>query len=146
MSRWPGGARGGGFGHRASATAGAGRTAWNIRTWHRALRHRYGAASPANPRRRTGEWVGHEAVLLDSAFCLLEAAVVIERRAVSSKELVRRALSMSDTAPGRLGEAAAASLAGEIEALLREFAPDGTLAEVVTTTALMAWRDGECDV
>jgi SAM-dependent methyltransferase len=118
--------------------------AWNIR--YRALRHRYAESNAANPRRRGTEWVGHEAILLDSRFCLLEAAVVIVRRAVNAHELVHRALSMSSTAPDRLGDAAAARLVTEIEVLVREYAPDGMLREVVETIALIARREGDADV
>ena len=117
--------------------------AWNIP--YRALRHRYGEANPANERRRNGGWVRHEAVLLESAFCRLEAAVVIERRRFDARTLVDRALSMSSTAPERLGEAATSRFVGEIEALVREQAPDGILTEVVETTALVARREGEGD-
>ena len=117
---------------------------WNVR--YRALRHRYGEANAANTRRHSGGWVCHEAILLASTFSLLEAAVAIERRRVGARELVHRALSMSSSAPDRLGDAAAANLAGEIEDLAREFAPDGVLTEVVETTALIARREGDGDV
>ncbi len=118
--------------------------AWNVQ--YRALRHRYAESNAANPRRRGSEWVGHEAILLDSRFCLLEAAVIIERRAVNAQELVNRALSMSSTTPERLGNATAAQLVEEVEELVREFVPDGTLSEVVEITALIARRPGEGDV
>lgn len=118
--------------------------AWNVR--FRALRHRYAEANAANPRRRGSEWVGHEAILLDSRFCLLEAAAVIERRAVDARGLVHRALSMSSTAPDRLGDAAVSRLVEEIGELVREFGPDGLLGEVVETRALIARRVGEGDV
>jgi hypothetical protein len=68
---------------------------------------------------------------------------VIERRRLGAAELVHRALSMSSTAPDRLGDAATALMVGEIEALVREFAPDGGLGEVVQTTALVARRPGD---
>ncbi len=87
----------------------------------------------------------HEALLLDSAFCRLEAVVVIERRRFDARTLVDRALSMSSTAPERLGEAATSRFVGEIEALVREQASDGMLTEVVETTALVARREGEGD-
>jgi SAM-dependent methyltransferase len=118
--------------------------AWNIP--YRAMRHRYGGANAANPRRRGDGWVGHEAILLGSAFSILEAAAVIERRRFSASVLVPRALSMSSTAPERLGDAATARLVDEIEELVREFAPDGMLTEVVETRALIARRVGEADV
>lgn len=117
--------------------------AWNIR--FRALRRRYGEANPANERRRASGWVRHEAILLDSAFSRLEAAVVIERRRFEARLLIDRALSMSSSAPERLGEATVARLVAEIEALIRETAPDGTLSEVVESTALIARREGETD-
>ena len=50
-----------------------------------------------------------------------------------------RALSMSSTAPARLGERAEA-MAAELRATLAEAAAGGELAEVVETAALVAWR------
>lgn len=118
--------------------------AWNVR--YRALRHRHGEPNAANPRRNSSRWVRHEAILLDSAFSLLDAAAVIERRSVDTAELVHRALSMSSSSPDRLGDQAAARLASEIEQLVREFAPDGVLSEVVETTALIGQRPETGDV
>jgi len=118
--------------------------AWTVR--YRALRHRHDPPDAANPRRNSDNWLCHEAILLDSAFSMLESAAVIERRRTGAAALVHRALSMSSSTPDRLGAAAAARLAGEIEALVQAVAPDGALAEVVTTTALIARRPGEADV
>jgi SAM-dependent methyltransferase len=115
--------------------------AWNVR--YRALRHRHGEANGANARRRASGWLRHEAILLDSAFSVLDSVGVIERRRLGAAELVHRALSMSSTAPDRLGDAATALMVGEIEALVREFAPDGGIGEVVQTTALVARRPGD---
>jgi SAM-dependent methyltransferase len=116
---------------------------WNVR--YRAVRHRYGAPNAANPRRTADGWIRHEAILLDSAFSVLESAAVIERRRTDAAELVHRARSMSSTTPDRLGEAAVARLSGEIEELVRMVAPDGVLTEVVESTALIARRPGESD-
>ena len=82
-----------------------------------------------------GTWVRHEAFLLDSAFCQVDEVSVIERRQVTVEQLVDRAFSRSSTAPDRLGEAASAAMAADIEALLRPLAVDGMLTEVVATGA-----------
>ncbi len=75
--------------------------AWNVR--YRALRHRHGDANVANARRRAGGWLRHEAILLDSAFSVLDSVGVIERRRLGAAELVHRALSMSSTTAGSAG-------------------------------------------
>lgn len=111
--------------------------------WHApysALVRQYGEDDPINPLRRGGTWVRHEAILLDSAFCVLENIGVVERRRVTIAQLIDRAFSRSSTAPERLGSATE-KLASEIDALLREFAPVGELTEVVETSALIGFRD-----
>ena len=108
---------------------------------YRALVRGYAETDSTHVKRRAGAWVGHEAILLDSTFCLLDEVAVIERRAVSVAQLVARALSRSSTAPDRLG-AAAPTLAQEIEALLQPMAVDGVLTEVIATYALIARRPG----
>jgi hypothetical protein len=84
--------------------------------------------------------VRHEAFLLDSAFCQIDEISVIERRQVTVEQLIDRAFSRSSTAPDRLGEAASATMAADIEALLRPQAIDGSLTEVVATGALLGRR------
>lgn len=104
-----------------------------LERWHE-VRRRY---EPANASYRGPDWVRHEAVLLDSPFPRLERFGVVERRGVTVETLVARALSMSSTSPGRLGERAAA-MAAELRAAL---VPAGALTEVVETSALVAWRN-----
>jgi SAM-dependent methyltransferase len=99
------------------------------------VRH-YAEDDTAHVRRSGETWVRHEAILLDSAFCVLDQIAVIERRDVSVRQLVDRAFSRSSTAPERLG-GRAAKLAEDIEALL---AAQGTLTEVIATSALIGSR------
>jgi SAM-dependent methyltransferase len=108
---------------------------------YRSLVRRYAEMDDTHVKRRSAAWVGHEAILLDSAFSQLDEIAVIERREVSVEQLVKRALSRSSTTSERLG-AAAARLAAEIEALLRPLASDGWLSEVIATYALIARRPG----
>jgi SAM-dependent methyltransferase len=70
---------------------------------YRALVHRYAEDDSSHVKRRSGVWVGHEAILFDSAFRVLDEIAVIERRQVKVGQLVQRALSRSSTAPERLG-------------------------------------------
>jgi trans-aconitate methyltransferase len=109
---------------------------------YQALVRRYGETDATHVRRRSGVWVRHEAILLDSSFSTLEQVAVIERHQVTIEHMVDRAFSRSSTAPDRLGDAAP-RLAREIEALLCPIAHDGVLIEVVATNALLAWRAGE---
>ncbi len=108
---------------------------------YRALVHRYAEDDRTHVKRRSGIWTGHEAILLGSAFSLLDEIAVIERRRVTVPQLVHRALSRSSTAPERLG-AAAPRLAAEIEALLAPLATGGMLTEVIATYATIARRPG----
>ena len=89
---------------------------------YRALVRRYAEDDTTHARRRAGTWVRHEAILLDSAFCLLDE-IVGDRAAPGDGRAAGRsgAVSRSSTAPDRLGEAApmAADIEPrEIEALL----------------------------
>ena len=104
---------------------------------YRALVHRYAEDDQTHVKRRAGIWTGHEAILLGSAFSVLDEIAVIERRQVTVPQLVQRALSRSSTTPERLG-AAAPRLAAEIEALLAPLATDGMLTEVIATYAMIA--------
>ncbi|HEY2132845.1 MAG TPA: class I SAM-dependent methyltransferase [Acetobacteraceae bacterium] len=88
--------------------------------------------------RATG-WVRHEAVLLDSAFSRLELAGAISRRRVPVARLIDRALSMSSTSHARIGDQANAMVA-ELRAMFARIAPEGSVTEVLETTALLAWR------
>jgi predicted RNA methylase len=109
---------------------------------YRALVRRYAETDAEHVRRRSAAWVGHEAILLGSAFSMLDEIAVIERRQVSVAQLVERALSRSSTTTERLGPAAT-RLAKEIEELLTPMASDGMLSEVIATTALIARRPNE---
>jgi SAM-dependent methyltransferase len=108
----------------------------------RELRRRYGDDRPGpNSESRTG-WVRHEAFLLTSPFCRVETHAVFEEGQVDAARLIERAFSMGGTAPERLGDRAA-DLERDIAALVREIAPDGRLAEVIESSALIARRPGE---
>ncbi len=111
---------------------------------YRALVRRYAENDRTHVKRLSDTWVGHEAILLDSAFSALDEVAVIERRQVSVAQLVQRALSRSSTAPERLGDAAS-RLSVEIEALLSPLATDGMLTEVIAANALIARRQEEID-
>jgi len=111
--------------------------AW-YRPW-REVMDRYAADDPVRGRSRSPGWVRHEAFLLDSAFGELEEIAVIERRRVATETLIDRALSMSSTSRARLG-AKADDLAREIGELMAGIAPEGSVTEVIATTALIARR------
>jgi len=89
------------------------------------------------------------AVLLDSPFAELEQISVIERRSTPVERFVDRALSLSSTAPGRLGAAGADDLARDVRDVMAGYARDdgdgGGLAvvEVVASEALIARRRGD---
>jgi SAM-dependent methyltransferase len=106
------------------------------------IRRRY-AGDQLERRQRRGEaWMRHEGVLLASPFRCVEGFCVFERREIAAASLIDRAFSMSSTSPERLGSRAAA-LQQEIEALIATIAPDGTLVEVVQSSALVARRPGD---
>ncbi len=109
--------------------------AW-LERWHD-VRRRY---EPLDAPHHGPDWVRHEAVLLDSPFSRIEHFGVIERRSVTVETMVARALSMSSTSAGRLGERAEA-MAGELRATLATLEAAGGLTEVVMTGALVAWRN-----
>jgi SAM-dependent methyltransferase len=104
--------------------------AWR-KVW-REIRERY--ESDASPHRGDPNWVGHEAILLDSPFAHVERFGVIERRALDVETLVQRTLSMSSTSPSRLGDRTPAMVV-ELRSLLA-----GVSEEVVESSALVAWR------
>ncbi|WP_026871479.1 class I SAM-dependent methyltransferase [Inquilinus limosus] len=111
---------------------------------YRELLDRYSEDDPDRQLRKSPDWPNHTAVLLDSPFGRLEEVAVIERRRIPADTLAARTLSMSSTAPERIG-ARAAELLAEIEALSAEYAADGMLTEVVTSTALIARRPDEAE-
>jgi SAM-dependent methyltransferase len=106
------------------------------------IRRRYAGDQPERRQRRGEAWMRHEGVLLASPFRCVEGFCVFERREIAARSRIDRAFSMSSTSPERLGRRAAA-LQQEIEALIAAIVPDGTLAEVVQSSALVARRPGE---
>jgi SAM-dependent methyltransferase len=108
---------------------------------YRALVHRYAGDDQTHVKRGPGAWLPHEAILLDSAFNVLDEVAVVERRPVTIAQLIARAFSRSSTTPERLGSAAP-RLGAELEALLHPLATDGVLTEVIATYAQLARRPG----
>lgn len=106
---------------------------------YRALLKRWSDLDHSRVRWREG-WVRHEAFLLDSAFCQLERIAVIERRRTPGEALIDRALSLSSTSREKLGDRAD-ELVAELRAWLAGAAPDGFVSEVVSTSALLAFRE-----
>ncbi|MGK9164667.1 methyltransferase domain-containing protein [Inquilinus limosus] len=111
---------------------------------YRELLDRYSEDDADRQLRKSPDWPNHTAVLLDSPFGRLEEVAVIERRRIPADTLVHRTLSMSSTAPERIGDRVGALIA-EIEGLAAEHAADGMLTEVVTSTALIARRPAEVE-
>ena len=101
---------------------------------YRALVRRYAEDDQTHVKRRSGVWVGHEAVLLDSAFSVLDEIAVIERRRViRASSLCERALSRSSTAPERLGDCGAQACRGDRGAAASRWRRTGLLTEVIAT-------------
>jgi ubiquinone/menaquinone biosynthesis C-methylase UbiE len=112
-------------------------------SWHtpyRQLVDRYAEGDSEQARRRSPEWLTHEAILLASLFNQMERISVLERRFTPIGRLTNRAFSFSSTAPQRLG-AKANIFANEIRELMGTYALDGVVAEVVESTALIARRN-----
>jgi SAM-dependent methyltransferase len=113
--------------------------------WHpryRAIVDRYAAEDTTHPKNRAPGWWSNEAVLLDSPFARLERIAVTERRRTPVRVFVDRTLSMSSTAPDRLGEAKTGELVREVTELMNSLATDGLVTEVIDTHALIARRAG----
>jgi SAM-dependent methyltransferase len=108
-------------------------------TDYRAALDRFAPEGSARGLHRSPDWIGHEAVLLDSPFDQLDTASVIERRQTPVESLVDRALSMSRTSPGKIGTRAD-DLAQAIRESMTVHARAGVLSEVIETRALMARR------
>jgi SAM-dependent methyltransferase len=103
---------------------------------------RYAEGDIERQKRRSPEWLRHEAILLASPFHQLERISIIERRLTEVKRFMDRALSLSITSRERLGPKAD-DLTSEIRELMSSFAVQGVVAEVVESTALIARRGGE---
>jgi SAM-dependent methyltransferase len=120
-----------------AAPARAPDNAWVER--YNEVRRRY---TGSEQRHHGPGWVRHEALLLDSPFCCVEACSVFERRSFDAARLVDRAFSMSSSEPAVLGQRAD-DLRRDIEALIGEIAVDGRLTEVIESSALIACRPHE---
>jgi SAM-dependent methyltransferase len=107
----------------------------------RAVLDRFTHPGSARAWRRSPDWVAHESVLLESAFARLERIGVIERRRIAAETLIQRALSMSSTSCTALGEQVQA-MAADLRLAIAPFVRDGTIAEVVEASALIARRAG----
>jgi SAM-dependent methyltransferase len=110
--------------------------------WHddfEALHDRYSDGDSGRQIRKGPDWLSHEAILLRSAFPVLERVSAIDRHPLTSEQLIDRVLSRSATTPARLGERIA-EMAGEIRKLVGKWGRDGLLTEVVETRALIACR------
>jgi SAM-dependent methyltransferase len=111
--------------------------AWVAR--YDAVRRRYAGEDPERPQRAGEVWVRHEAILLGSSFCRVEASVVFDRRTFEAVRLIDRALSMSSTSRDRLG-ARAEALTRELTEVIGAIAPRGCLTEVIESSALIGSR------
>jgi SAM-dependent methyltransferase len=100
---------------------------------------RYAESDIETQKRRSPEWLGNEAILLDSPFHQVERISVLERRLTAVESFGYRALSFSCTSRERLG-AKADDLTSEIQELMAGYALEGIVAEVVESTALIARR------
>ncbi|WP_165247482.1 class I SAM-dependent methyltransferase [Paludisphaera soli] len=84
-------------------------------------------------------WAGHAAVLGASAFRDLKRIKAFERTRVTLDALILRTRSMSSVARSRIGPRAD-DLAAEVRAAMAPFARDGSLPELIASTALIAAR------
>ncbi|MDQ7976451.1 class I SAM-dependent methyltransferase [Paraburkholderia sp. SARCC-3016] len=103
------------------------------------LLDQYAQADPARARRRSDDWVGHEAMLMQSAFASIERISVVERRRVPVDALMMRPLSMSSLSRSHLGERLD-ELMSRLKQVLDAHARDGWLDEWVESTAVIARR------
>jgi SAM-dependent methyltransferase len=109
--------------------------AWRT-AWREVLdRYRVGPSRQSHD----ADWVRHEALLLDSAFCCLDYVAAIDRRRIPVAALVERALSRSTHSPDRLGDRVEA-LSEELLRALEPFTVDGMITEVVESYACIATR------
>ena len=108
-------------------------------TEYRVLLDSYADQDPARAQRKTADWVSHDNVLLDSAFCHLESVALVERRRVPVQRLLDRPLSMSSLSRERLG-GRLEELIEALRALVMPHARDGSVDEIVASNALIARR------
>jgi SAM-dependent methyltransferase len=110
--------------------------------WHtewRAITERYARDDAAKGSRRSGSWLSHESVLLNSPFCRLERISFVAQQVSPIDSLIERAQSMSSLSRERIGEGAN-QLTRDLRALLASVAAAGTVTEVVECSALIARR------
>jgi SAM-dependent methyltransferase len=103
--------------------------------WRKVLHEICARYEPNEGAHRGSDWIGHEAILLDSPFARLERFSVVQRRPLDVETLVQRTLSMGSTSPSYLGKKKTAAITAEIRTALA-----GVREEVVETSALVAWR------
>jgi SAM-dependent methyltransferase len=108
-------------------------------TEYRRILDSYADQDPARATRKTADWISHDDVLLDSAFCHLESVAFVERRRVPVQRLLDRPLSMSSMSRERLG-AQLDEMIAELSALVTPHSRDGMVDELVKSTALIARR------
>jgi SAM-dependent methyltransferase len=111
--------------------------------WRRALEelaNRYGRGEAAHiVERRSDDYRTHESYLLNSPFSRIERYGVIVRREVTADEVVGLALSLSTTAPQKLGDRREA-FEDELRAALLQLSPDGRFTEIAEMSALIGHR------
>ncbi|MFC0697097.1 class I SAM-dependent methyltransferase [Paraburkholderia humisilvae] len=106
---------------------------------YRSLLDQYAQSDPARARRKSDDWVGHEAVLMQSPFASLERVSIVERRRVSIDALMVRPQSMSSLSRSHLGERLD-ELLNRLKTLLDTHARNGWVEEWVESTAVIARR------
>jgi SAM-dependent methyltransferase len=105
-----------------------------------AVLDRHAESDPARDLLRTA--TDPDAVLLASPFRHIERVAVLERRRTPVDRFVDRAFSFAKTWGGRV-DAPPPDLAEEVQAVLRPYAVDGIVTEVVEGRATIAWRPAE---
>lgn len=108
-------------------------------TEYRRLLDAYADQDPERAARKTASWASHEEVLLDSVFCHIESVAFVERRRMPVQRLLERPLSMSSLSRERLG-GKLDELVEELRALVTPHARDGTVEEIVASTAMIGRR------
>ncbi|MGA7329580.1 MAG: class I SAM-dependent methyltransferase [Rhodomicrobium sp.] len=102
----------------------------------------YAAGDVQRARRRSADWPSNEEILLASPFARLERWSVLEERTLPAAQLVERALSLSSINEGRLGSQMK-QLVADIQELASRWSQEGTLSEVIESSALIARRADE---
>ena len=101
---------------------------------------RYGETDPAREHMRTAK--EHDGVLLASPFGHVERVAVLQQRHTPVERFVDRALSFGKIWGGQADEPPR-GLAEAVREVLRPFAVDGLVTEVVEGRATIAWRPAE---